>query len=348
MKALVKTQKGDGFFEIQDIPKPEIKKEDDVLIRVLAAGVCGTDVHILHDEFPYWPPVVVGHEFVGVVEEIGSAVTNFKVGDRIVAEPHTHFCGKCDMCRSGRIQLCAHKRSPGWGMNGAFTDYLVMPELFLHHVPQKVSDEVAALAEPLAIVTHEVLERAKVEPQDKIAIVGAGPIALLAAVAARSGGASRIYMLGTDADEALRFPTAKKLGIDAVINVQHENVEEKILELTDGKGVDMVIEASGAEAGINTAISIVKKCGRICVIGVPSREKVNIKWKMMVNKVLDVIFNFSSSVSSWERALSIMDTTPYDLSAIITHRVNITEWESAFEDIAAGKAIKVLFLPEKK
>lgn len=345
MRALMKTEKGVGHFEVRDIPVPTLKKPDDVLIRVLAAGVCGTDVHIYEDTFQNYPPVVLGHEFSGVVTEVGSAVTRFQPGDRVVGEPHTRFCGKCDMCRAGNIQLCAEKRSPGWGIDGAFTDFLVMPELFLHHIPEHVSDEVAALAEPMAIVTHEVLERAKVEPQDVVAIIGAGPIGLLASVAARAGGASRVVVLGTDADEAIRFPAARKLGADSVINVLHQDAVKAILDMTHDRGADLVIEASGSEPGINTAIDIVKKCGRICAVGMPNTERVHIQWLKMINKVLTVIFNLSSSVSSWERALSIMANTSCDLRAVITHHASIEDWELVFADIAQGRAIKALFVP---
>lgn len=346
MRALMKTKKGVGHFEVRDIPIPAVQKPDDVLIRVSAAGVCGTDVHIFEDKFQNYPPVVLGHEFSGVVEQVGSEVTRFKPGDRVVGEPHTLFCGKCEMCRAGDIQLCEHKRSPGWGINGAFTDYLVMPELLLHHIPNNVTDDIAALTEPLAIVTHEVLERTKVEPQDVVAIVGVGPIGLLASVVARSGGASKIIVLGTDADEAMRFYAARKLGVDHVINVMQEDAIRKVMQLTNGRGADMVVEASGSEAGINTAVEIVKKCGRICVIGMPNKDKVNVQWLKMINKVLTVFFNLSSSVSSWERALSIMSTTPCDLSVVISHRASIEDWETVFANIAKGDAIKVLFIPD--
>jgi threonine dehydrogenase-like Zn-dependent dehydrogenase len=251
----------------------------------------------------------------------------------------------CTLCRAGKIQLCAKKRSPGWGIDGAFTDYLVIPDLFLHHIPENVPDNIAALAEPMAIVTHSVLERGRVEPQDVITVIGAGPIGLLSAVAAKAGGASKVIVLGTDADEERRFPAARKLGIDHVINVMRENASEIINGLTKGEGVDMVVEASGSEAGINTAIDIVKRCGRICVIGMPGRDRVSVQWLKMINKVLDVNFNLSSSVSSWERALSIMARTPSDLSCIITHYADIQDWERVFDDIEKGKAIKAFFIP---
>ena len=345
MRALMKTEPGVGHFEVRDIPIPKVKETDDVLIRVTAAGICGTDVHIFHDMFPSYPPVVLGHEFAGEVVEVGSGVKGFKPGDRVTCEPHTKFCGKCDLCRAGKIQLCKEKRSPGWGIDGAFTDYVVVPDLFLHHLPDCVSDDVAALAEPMAIVTHSVLERAQVPPQAKVAVIGAGPIGLLAAVAAKAGGASKVYILGTTADEAIRFPAALRMGFDAVINTMKENALEKINELTGGQGVDMVIEASGSEPGINTAIDIVKVCGRICVVGMPGKDHTSVQWLKMTNKVLDVIFNKSSSVSSWERALSIMATTPCDLRNVITHYAHVDEWEAMFEAIKKGEAIKVMFVP---
>ena len=345
MKALMKVAKGPGHFEVRDIPVPEVRKPDDVLIRVRYAGICGTDVHIYHDAFQNYPPVVLGHEFSGVVEAVGDGVTGFKPGDRVVAEPHTRFCGKCDVCRAGKIQLCRQKRSPGWGIDGAFADYLVMPELFLHRIPDGVSDRIAALAEPLAIVTHEVLERGIVEPQDTVAVIGAGPIGLLAAVAAKAGGAGRTIVIGTDADEAVRFPAARKLGVDFILNGQRVDAVAEVLSLTGGKGADMAVEASGSEGGINTAIDVLRVCGRLTAVGMPGKDRVAVQWLKMIQKVLDVKFNLSSSVSSWERALGIMATTAADLSAVISHEMHIEDWELAFERIARGEAIKVLFVP---
>jgi L-iditol 2-dehydrogenase len=124
---------------VREVPTPPIRDDDWVLIRVKAAGVCGTDLHIWHDQFTYWPPVVLGHEFSGEIVETGPKVRNFKAGDRVVAEPHSLACGLCENCRQGRIQLCEHKRSPGWGIDGAFADYVTMPETLLHRIPGDMS-----------------------------------------------------------------------------------------------------------------------------------------------------------------------------------------------------------------
>jgi L-iditol 2-dehydrogenase len=347
MKGLVKTAKGVGNIEVRELPVPVIKNDDDVLIKISAAGVCGTDIHIYRDEFPYWPPVVMGHEFSGIIEEAGPAVRGFRPGDRIIAEPHTRFCGKCHLCRAGHIQLCAEKRSPGWGMDGAFAAYLVMPSFFLHHIPDNLSDDVAALTEPTAIVVTAVVERGRAGVGDTVVIVGAGPIGLLSTVVARAAGAKKIIVLGTDADEAMRFSAAKALGAGEIINVTKENAVDRILEATGGIGADLVVEASGAADGINTAAAAAKKTGRVTVLGLPGAEKVSIAWEDMVKKALDMSFCFSSSVSSWEKAIAVLASSPHDLGALISHRTKIDNWEKVFADIVAGNALKALFIPER-
>jgi len=345
MKALMKVAKGYGNIEIREVEIPEIIRDDDVLIKVKAAGVCGTDIHIYHDKFTSYPPVIMGHEFSGIVVETGKSVRKWNKGDRVVGEPHTMACGVCNLCRQGKVQICAEKRSPGWGINGAFTDYLIMPEKLLHKVPDILSDDVAALAEPMAIVTHQVLERGRVEPQDFVAVIGAGPIGLLSAFAAKEGGASKVAVLGLSCDRELRFKVAEKLGIDYTINVQEENALDRIMALTGGKGADLVVEASGAEAGINTAMDVVKKCGRITAVGVSGKERIGFQWDKAINKVCDIFFNLSSSYISWDRGLSIMANSKVDLSPIITHKELIDDWQQAFENIQNGRAVKVMFIP---
>ncbi len=343
MKALQKTDYGKGFIEIRNVEKPEIIDDYDVLIKVKAAGVCGTDIHILNDEFPYYPPVTLGHEFSGVVEDVGDSVTKFKIGDRVVAEPHSKACMVCDVCRRGYWQICDKKRSPGWGINGAFTDYLIMPEKLIHFIPDNVSFDIAALAEPMAIVTNYVSERAKIYSQDFVAVIGAGPIGILASLVAKECGASKVVMLGVEADKDLRFKTALELGVDEVVNVMNENPVEAIKTLSKGKMADIVIEASGNEKGIGSAINIVRKIGRICAIGLTGKETVNFPWDTAQNKILDIFFNMSSSYTSWDRALSLMSNTKFDLNKLITHKESLENWEQVFNDIIEGRAIKAMF-----
>ena len=173
MLALIKRAKGEGQMGLDERPIP-VCGEDEVLIRVAYSGICGTDIHILHDQFAYYPPVILGHEFSGEIVQIGQRVTGFSVGDRVVGEPHNRACGKCHLCRNGHIQNCADKRSIGWGIDGAFTDYLVMPEKLLHKIPDTLSLPEAAMAEPCAIVAHQLLERARVTPGDTVVVMGMG------------------------------------------------------------------------------------------------------------------------------------------------------------------------------
>ncbi len=343
MKALVKTKKGEGFVEIQDRPIPQFG-EDEVLIRVAYSGICGTDIHILHDQFAYYPPVILGHEFSGEVVEVGKAVTAYQKGDYVVGEPHNLACGKCYLCRNGHIQNCMDKRSIGWGIDGAFATYLVMPEKLLHKVPAGVSLKAAAMAEPAAIVAHQLLERARITPGDRVVIMGVGPIALLAAQMARIAGAEKIILCGCTNDIPYRLKIAKELNCyDRFIDVLQEDAAAIIMEETE-IGADIVVEASGAGSAICTAIKVLKKRGLLCAIGMTAREMVEIPWNEAMMKVLDVQFNMSSSYNGWNIALSLLGSGKLQVEQMIGVRP-LNEWQEAFADLENGKAMKLLLTP---
>ena len=340
MLALVKTQKGNGFFSLEERPIPSYGN-DDVLIRVVYGGICGTDIHILHDQFTYYPPVIVGHEFSGTVEAVGKNVTLYRPGDNVVGEPHNKACGKCYLCRNGHIQNCMDKRSIGWGIDGCFAKYVVMPEKLLHKIPDGVSLEEAAMSEPAAIVAHQLLERAGVTPGDNVVIMGVGPIALLAAQMARIAGAKTIFLCGCTSDVDYRLKIADKLNCyDRFIDVQKENAEEIILKETE-IGADLVVEASGAGSAIRTGIRVLRKRGRMCAIGMTGTPTVEIPWNEAMMKVLDIQFNMSSSYNGWKIALSLMESGKLQVSPMIGVRP-LTEWQAAFADLEAGKAMKLL------
>ncbi len=343
MLALVKTQKGEGFIEVQEVPVPE-PGPNEVLIEVKACGVCGTDIHVRHDEFPYWPPVIMGHEFSGQIAGVGEDVTMWQGGERVVGEPHTRACGKCYLCRSGNIQICAEKRSPGWGIDGAFTNYVVMPEHLIHRIPDTMSWEQGAMVEPTANVVADMLERARVEPEDFVVVLGPGPIGLTAAMCAKVEGAREVLITGTDADEDLRLKTAREIGVDHVVNVQRENVEEVVLDLTGSRGADLIVECSGAPAAISTIPGLVRKKGRICGIGLTGNRTVELDWDALMRKVCDIHFNMSTSYTSWDRTISIIDRK-IDVEKLITHKLPITQWQEAFDAIEAQQALKVILYP---
>ena len=344
MKALVKTEKGIGFLEIRDVPKPEIGN-DEVLIRVRACGICGSDIHVRHDSFPYWPPVILGHEFTGEIVEIGREVKLLKEGDRVVAEPHTQACGHCYLCRTGNIQICNMKRSPGWGIDGGMAEYVKMPEKLLHKIPDNMPFDLAAVVEPVANTVHDITERARVEPGDFVAILGPGPIGLLAGMTARAAGAYHVAIIGAPADEAVRLKKARELGFDTVINLAEENPIDKINELTGGIGADLVIECSGSPKAIASTVDMVRKKGRICAIGLPGNTPVEFPWNKAQFKVCDIIFNLSTSYTSWDRSINLVSTGQIPAGEVISHREPLDNWEEVFDAIEAQQALKGILLP---
>jgi len=338
LKALLKTKKGKGFLEIKEMPVPEINY-DEVLIKVHYTGICGTDVHIFTDQFPiYYPPVILGHEFSGEIVELGEKVTSWKTGERVVAECQSLACGKCRFCRTGHPEACTAKRSPGWGINGSFADYIKMPAWLLHKIPDSVSYRKAALTEPAAVSSQALYSRAKVSTGDFVVVLGTGPIGIIIAKMAKIAGASQVLITGIDKDEKYRLLLAQKLGlllaqklgIENTVNVSKVNLKEMVDDLTDGIGADLVVEATGVEPAINQAFDIVRKLGKITVVGIPGQNKSNIKWLTGSFKALDVSF-------------SLFENRALDLTDLVTHEFKLADWKMAFDKAIDCQGGKVLF-----
>lgn len=341
MKAIVKIGKGKGLVEVRDVAVPEIN-DNEVLIKVHYSGICGTDIHIWNDEFPYYPPVTLGHEFSGEIVKLGKDIDRWKMGDKVVSELHTGACGVCRFCRTGNYQACKFKRSPGWGINGSFAEYIKMPSWLLHRIPDGVSMKEAALMEPAAIAT-QTLHRTSINIGDFVVIFGPGPIGLIIAQMAIIAGASRVIMVGKEIDSKIRLPLAKKLGVDYVVNIDKEtNLESFVKDLTDGNGADVVIEATGSEFAINKAFKILRWYGKMGVVGLPNKTGLNINWGTGCFKALDVRFSFSSKYLDWEKTLQLLEKKKLNLKALISHEFTLSEWEKAFKIITEGRAIKVL------
>jgi L-iditol 2-dehydrogenase len=345
MLSLVKMQKGVGFVELRDMPKP-VPGPGEVLIEIKSCGICGTDVHVFHDRFPYWPPVILGHEFSGQVVQVGPETAFFRAGDRVVGEPHTQACGHCYLCRTGNIQICPMKRSPGWGINGAFAQFLKMPERLLHRIPDDMSYETAAVVEPTANAVHDVIERTGVLAGDFVTVLGPGPIGLLAGLTARAGGARNVLIAGAPTDEAVRLRKARELGFETAINVAGTNLADAVRDLTGGIGADLVIEASGSPRAIASTVDLVRKMGRICVIGLSGLDEVLFPWDKAASRACVVTFNYSTSYTSWDRTIHLIASGRIPAAEIISHRLRLSEWKHAFEEIEAQRTLKVLLTPE--
>jgi L-iditol 2-dehydrogenase len=339
----MKTAKGLGNIELRTLDDPRPKR-DEVLVEVAAAGICGTDVHIKHDQTFYTPPVVLGHEYSGRVVETGKDVAEIDVGDLVVS-PATAYCGKCFQCKTGHMNRCTspQKRILGTSLaNGAFAKYLTVPEYIIHKIPLGVEIEHAALAEPTACVVHSVIDKSPILPGDVVVVQGPGTMGLLAAQVAKAMGAGKVIVTGVSTDQ-WRFDIAKQLGIDSTLNVQTDPDPVKtIKQETDGRGADVVIEASGACIACNQALDFVKVAGHVTLLGIRGRP-LDIDLDAIAIKELTMSGTWGTLPSSWVTTLRLMASKQVDVAPLITHRIPLDKWEVGFKLMENQKAIKVLF-----
>jgi len=340
VKALVKMQRGDGHLELRDVEEPTARPGW-VVLEVIGTGICGTDLHILHDEHPYWPPVTLGHEFAGRVAEIGEGVEGWNRGDRVVCEPHAGACGVCHLCRRGLAQLCADKRSPGWGIDGALARHVAVPAHLLHRVPHEVSDLAAAVCEPTAI-SVSAFERTGIAPGETVVVLGPGPIGLICAMIARSMGAGRVVVVGRSSSRA-RLEIGERVGLE-VWDSDERDVLEAAREITDGRGVDLVVDTSGAGPAIANGVWMLRRRGRLCALGVSGAEAIEFPWDDALFRAIDLSFSFSSSYTSWDAALSLLKTGAVDVEPLITAYA-LERWQDAFSALERREVVKAVLTP---
>jgi L-iditol 2-dehydrogenase len=343
MKALRKLCASDAELVLTEIETPSAPAPGWVVLDVTYVGICATDVHIAHNSFPSWPPVTVGHEFTGRVAVVGAGVERWSPGDRVVCEPHSLACGVCHLCRRGLAHLCLSKRSPGWGIDGGMAAQVAVPAHLLHAVPAGVDDVAAALCEPMAIAVT-ALERMPVQPGETVLVLGPGPIGLLAALVARASGAGQIFVVGRRSS-ATRLALAEQLGLSTWDSTRVDIVEQA-RQVTDDRGVDLVIEASGSAEAISTGVSALRRRGRMCVLAVSGRPTVDVPWDLAMNRALDISFSLSSSWSSWDAAIALMvrgAVDPAPLASVFA----LSDWKSAFDALTNRRVVKALLDPQR-
>lgn len=335
MKALVKTAKGPGHVELKsDWPKPTAQAGW-VVIEVAGCGICGTDIHILEDTHKNWPPVVLGHEYTGRIVEIGAGVTKYKVGDRVVCEQHTMACNICDACRRGAIHLCPNKRSPGWGIDGAFADFVALPENLLHKVPDGVSFLAATITEPTAICITG-LDRVALKTGERVLVIGPGPIGLISALLAKASGASEVLVVARKSSRK-RLELAKTLGLST-----YEISDEDPISVI-GDTFDLAIDSTGA--ALSLAVSATRRLGRVLELGLSSVPMVDLALNTAMYRSIAIYMSMSSEYSSWDRALAFMAAGTYDptpLSAIYS----LEDWQQAFHDVESRAVVKAIITPQ--
>ena len=343
MKALVKFGNEDKQVEIQDVPIPEIS-QGDVLLKVKAASICGWDIEMWRHKManPVKVPVVQGHEFSGVIDKVGSRVTRFKVGDRVVSETAAYICGDCNQCLTGNYNLCSKRKGFGYGTNGAFTDFVKVPERCLHKIPDNTSFDHAALAEPACVAYNALIQMSRIIPGKPVLIIGPGSVGLFCLQIARLAGSNPIIVVGTSIDE-VRFSVAGKLGADLIINVEKENVTEKISEITKEQGCDLVVDAAGNEKALKLAVDVVARMGQITKIGWGPKP-INFSLDPIISKGARIQGTFSHVWRTWEDVLSLISRGKIVMEPMITKRISLDDWLETFGEIEESKIVKAVIL----
>ena len=329
-------------LRLEDVMTPKIK-DDEVLIRIHATGICGTDIHIYRGEWKTRMPIILGHEFSGAIAEIGRDVSNLNVDDPVVAEPNIP-CGSCYFCRmSERNYFCENLQAVGVTINGAFAEYVKIKAANVYRLPKDLSLEEAALIEPLACCIRGV-DQAGIRVGDTVAIIGAGPIGLILLQLAKLAGAS--MLIQTDMEDA-RLKMARKLGADYVINITEEDPVEAIKRLTNGYGTDVAIEAVGSPKAITQALRATRRGGRLNIFGVSPQDAV---WEVKPFELYDKELTITTSYRSpftFQRAVKIVSSRKVKLKPLISHVFRLEEIQRAFEvaEKRLENAVKVLVKP---
>ena len=343
MKALVKTQKGVGHLELQEVSEPECG-EDQVKIKIKAAGICGTDIHISRGEFKCHPPVILGHEFSGVITETGSKANKYKKGDRVTVLPSAAVtCGSCISCKMGYYCFCPTRRGMGHGVDGAFTEFCAVPEKIVYKLTANIDFVSGAFCEPLACCVQAV-ELAEIHAGDTVVISGPGVIGLLCLQIAKLEGA-RVAVFGTSLDED-RLSFASRLGADIVVNIEKESAKKVIDKFTKGLGVDITIDCSGAISSIDRCLELLHPLGIHIQMG--HNKTMPAGFDLIVNKGLKVIGSLGHNWLHWERSLELLSQEKLNIKALVSHKLPLSEWKEGFTRVENKTSLKTILHPDKK
>jgi threonine 3-dehydrogenase len=337
MKALVKSKNEAGLW-LEDVEKPRIGIND-VLIRVHRAGICGTDVHIF--KWDDWArktiPIglVIGHEFVGEIAEVGSNVADFYPGDIVSGEGHV-VCGRCRNCLAGRRHLCAHTQGIGVNRAGAFAEYIALPMTNIWRHPDGIDQDVAAIFDPFGNAVHTALTFPVLG--EDVLVTGAGPIGIMAAAVARHAGAR--YVVITDLNE-YRLALARKMGVTEAVNIREHTLPEIQKKLGMTEGFDVGLEMSGNQAAFRDMLANMSHGARIAMLGIPEGDMA-IDWRTVVFNMLTIKGIYGREMYETWYKMTVMLQSGLDITPLITHRFHYTEFAQGFAAMASGQSGKVI------
>jgi len=337
MKALVKTRAEHGLW-VEDVPKPTIGIND-VLIRVQLTGICGTDLHIF--EWDDWAkntihvPLVIGHEFVGEISEVGSNVTDFEPGMIVSGEGHV-VCGRCRNCLAGRRHLCAQSKGVGVSRPGAFAEYIVLPMTNIWRHSPIVALEIASIFDPFGNAVHTALQFPVLG--EDVLITGAGPIGLMAAAVARHAGA-RFVVISDLIPERLKL--AEKMSVTRAIDPRKTSMEQVQEELGMQEGFDVGLEMSGNPAAFRNMLGNMSHGGKIAMLGIPNQE-MSINWNQVIFNMLTIKGIYGREMYETWYKMTVMLESGLDIKPVITHRLKWQEYQKGFEAMSTGNCGKVI------
>jgi threonine 3-dehydrogenase len=337
MKALVKRERTPGLW-LEDVPEPTIGIND-LLIRVLRTGICGTDLHIY--DWDAWAqrtvptPLIIGHEFVGEVVEVGSNVNDFHPGDVVSGEGHL-VCGRCRNCMAGRRHLCAHTQGIGVNRDGAFAEYIALPMTNVWHHAAGIDLDVAAIFDPFGNAVHTALSFPVLG--EDVLVTGAGPIGIMAAAVVRHAGARHVVI--TDVNK-YRLDLARRLGVTRALDVRETSIAEVQRELGMQEGFDVGLEMSGNPTALREMLANMAHGGRIALLGVPAGE-MSVDWTTVVFNMLTIKGIYGREMYETWYMMTVMLQSGLDIAPVITHRFGYEEYEDAFAVARAGRAGKII------
>jgi len=342
MEAVVKYAKGHGNVGLRDMPEP-IPQDNQVLLEIACCGICGTDLHVYHDTFKNYPPVILGHEFSGKVVEVGKKVKGVELDETFsVLGAVAITCGECKYCRQGEFMFCANRRGMGHGVNGAFSRYAVARLDQLYAVPEGVSLEAAALVEPFAAAVHAVCDIARFKLGDIALVSGPGPIGLLIVKLLVAQGIQTL-VVGTQED-SMRLEKAKSDGAARTLALGTEDLTAVIADLTKGRGVDIAFEVAGVEGSVRNCLDSLRPLGHYVQVGHFGKD-LTVPWDHIAFRQLEISGSVGYTRDTWSQTMNILQQGKLNIEDTITHRLSLKDWKKGFDLMEQKQAIKILLRP---
>ncbi|MBI1301949.1 MAG: L-threonine 3-dehydrogenase [Alphaproteobacteria bacterium] len=339
MMGLSKLKPEPGIWKVENQEIPAIGPND-VLIKIKKSAICGTDVHIY--KWDAWAqktiphPMIVGHEYVGVIEKVGSEVQHLKIGQRVSGEGHI-VCGYCRNCRAGKRHLCRNDRGVGVHRQGSFAEYLSLPATNVFPIPDEIPDEIAAIFDPFGNAVHTALSFDLIG--EDVVITGAGPIGCMAVAICKHVGARHVVI--TDINP-YRLELAKKMGATYTMDATKENLKDVMKKLDMKEGFDVGLEMSGVASAFSGMINTMNNGGKIALLGIPPDGSMDIDWNQVVFKGLVIKGIYGREMyETWYKMLTMVQSG-LDISSVITHRFPIEEYQKGFDAMLSGECGKVI------